>query len=268
MTTQRDHAAPKVTVLSTTPIKGFGLHHPTMVNLDSNGAVGDRDFFLVDDEQRLLSITRTGVFASWTANFDRETDVLTLSHPDGDSRTAEVVLGEVVVGDFEEDRLVPGRVVGGQWGQWLSELAGRPVTLVRADQPGGAFDVHAVTVLSEASVADLGKEASDPVIDPRRFRMLIGISGVDAYEEESWKSRQVRVGTALLRLQGPVPRCNATTRNPVSGERDLKTLALITSRRGMLPNDWGDGLNLGVYADVLVPGSVSVGDELVFPDDV
>ncbi|MCZ3385658.1 MAG: MOSC domain-containing protein [Actinomycetia bacterium] len=254
-----------MTVLSTTPIKGFALHHPESVSLDANGAVGDRDFFLIDEEQRLLSITRTGIFASWKADVDRDAHELALTHPDGRVLQDAVVLGEPVVGNFEEGRDVPGRVVGGKWAPWLSELAGRPVSLVRANESGGAFDEHPVTLLSDASVADL-REGASVAIDARRFRMLMGISGVSAYEEESWQSQTVRVGTALLRLEGPVPRCNATTRNPDSGERDLKTLALITSRRGMLPNAWGDGLNLGVYADVLEPGAVSVGDELVFTD--
>jgi uncharacterized protein YcbX len=67
-------------------------------------------------------------------------------------------------------------------------------------------------------------------------------------------------------MRGPVPRCNAVTRNPDSGERDLKTLALISQRRGMLPNASGEGLNFGVYADVVEPGTIKIGDELIFTD--
>ncbi|MFL6180862.1 MAG: MOSC domain-containing protein [Actinomycetes bacterium] len=262
MTSRSDTGAPHVTVLSTTPVKGFGLHHPDAVTLDVNGAVGDRDFFLIDNERRLFSITRTGVFASWVATFDAATDVLTLTHPDGTVLEDKTATGEEVVGHFDEGRDVRGFLVDGSWTRWLSELAGRPVSLVRAADAGYAFDVHPVTVVSDASVADLGKQAPTSSIDARRFRMLMEITGVGPYEEDSWDSRTVRVGTALLRMRGPVPRCNATTRDPDSGERNLKTLALITERRGMLPNAEGEGLNLGVYADVVEPGIVSVGDEL------
>ena len=52
--------APTVTRLFTTPIKGFGLGQPDSVTLQTNGAVGDRDFFVIDSSQQLLSITRTG----------------------------------------------------------------------------------------------------------------------------------------------------------------------------------------------------------------
>ena len=59
-----------------------------------------------------------------------------------------------------------------------------------------------------------------------------------------------------------MPRCNATTRDPDSGVRDVKTLRLIEEHRGQTPNDFGEGLNLGVYADVVTTGMISVGDEL------
>jgi uncharacterized protein YcbX len=254
-------------VLSTTPIKGFALHHPETVTLDANGAVGDRDFFLVDDELRLISITRTGAFASWVAAFDVDTGVLTLTHPDGRVLEDEVVAGDTrVVGHFDEGRDVPGTVVGGTWAKWLSDLAGKPVSLIRAEDPGQAFDVHPVTLVSEASVTDLGQQTESGSIDARRFRMLMVVAGAGAYEEDSWESRTVRVGTSVLRMRGPVPRCNAVTRNPDSGERDLKTLALISQRRGMLPNASGEGLNFGVYADVVEPGTIKIGDELIFTD--
>ena len=208
-----------MTVLSTTPIKGFALHHPDAVTLDANGAVGDRDFFLIDDERRLFSITRTGAFASWVAGFDAETDVLTLTHPDGRVLEDKAAAGEPVVGHFDEGRDVAGVLVDGPWTQWLSDLAERPVSLVRAADPGYAFDVHPVTLVSDASVADLGEQAPTGSIDARRFRMLMEITGVRPYEEDTWDSRTVRVGTALLRMRGPVPRCNATTRDPDSGEQ-------------------------------------------------
>ena len=70
--------APTVTRLLTTPIKGFGLGQPDSVTLETNGAVGDRDFFIIDSSQQLLSITRTGVFGGWQAQFDRDQGVLTL----------------------------------------------------------------------------------------------------------------------------------------------------------------------------------------------
>ena len=256
-------SAPTVTRLFTTPVKGFALAQPESVTLERNGAAGDRDFFVIDGNQQLLSITRTGVFASWQARFDGDSDVLTLVSSDGRVLEDKVTPGAGTVVDFWESHDVAGHVVGGPWSAWLSEIAGQPVQLVRAKSPGGANDVTAVTVLSEESVAELARVTNSESIDPRRFRMLINISGVEAYAEETWRPSMARIGTALVQMRGPVPRCNATTRNPDTGAKDLKTLRLIAEGRGMQPDEFGEeALNLGAYADVVEPGVVSVGDRV------
>ncbi len=256
---------PTVTRLLTTPIKGFSLAQPERVVLEKNGAVGDRDFFITDASRQLLSITRAGAFASWQAQFDRDRGVLTLTSSDGRVLEDEVVNAADLVVNFWESQDVAGNIVGGPWSGWLSEIAGQPVELVRATDPGGANDVAAVTVVSEESVAELGRATKSEPIDIRRFRMLINVSGVAAYEEETWRPATVRIGTAVLKMRGPVPRCNATTRNPDSGVKDLKTLGLIAEGRGMQPDEFGEGaLNMGAYADVVEPGVVTVGDRVEF----
>ncbi len=248
--------------LSTTPIKGFALDHPDTIELDANGAVGDRDFFLVDDKYRLFSITRSGAFASWHASFDRVRNLLRVASDDRQLE-APVTASESIAVDFTGTRPIPGHLVEGPWNDWLSEIAGRRVSLVRTDAPGAAYDEYAMTMLSDESIAELGRHTPDGSIDRRRFRMLIGISGVSAYEEESWRGRSIRIGSAALRMGGPVARCNATTRNPDSGESDLKTLHLIQQYRGRQANEFGDGLNLGAYAEVVTPGVISVGDDVL-----
>lgn len=255
-----DVRPPRVTRLSTTPIKGFALRHPTSIRLDANGAIGDRDFFLIDERHRLVSITKTGVFASWRADFDPEQDLLTLESGAGDRLRASIATAGPVVADFSGSRAVPGHIVAGPWADWLSDLAGRRLLLVRAKEAGEAFDEYPVTLVSDESIDAL---APDNKLDPRRFRMLIGFAGVEPFAEESWRRRHLQVGSAVLRMGGPVPRCNATTRDPDTGMSDLRTLHLIKQVRGRQPNEFGDGLNLGVYAQVVEPGTISVGDQLM-----
>ena len=52
------------------------------------------------------------------------------------------------------------------------------------------------------------------------------------------------------------PRCALTTRNPESGERDADTLRWIDETRGRVDGE----VCFGVYADVVEPGDVRVGD--------
>jgi uncharacterized protein YcbX len=92
--------------------------------------------------------------------------------------------------------------------------------------------------------------------------MLIEFSGGEAHVEDSWEGKVLEIGAAVLRGGGGVKRCAATTRNPDSGRVDLQTLRLITSYRGRRDSVLGVGATFGVYADVIKPGTISVGDIL------
>jgi uncharacterized protein YcbX len=46
----------KVTRLSTTPIKGLGLNHPDAIEISQIGAVGDREFFIIDENDQFIKL--------------------------------------------------------------------------------------------------------------------------------------------------------------------------------------------------------------------
>ena len=73
------------------------------------------------------------------------------------------------------------------------------------------------------------------------------------------------VGAAEIRIGGPVPRCAATTRDPDRGVRDLPAVQVIRAYRGLRDTFFGPGVPFGVYADVVTPGRVRVGDSLQLP---
>ena len=81
----------------------------------------------------------------------------------------------------------------------------------RARKRGGA------SLLSLASLQRLADEAHAPGVDPRRFRMLIGIDGASAHEEDGWIGKRVQVGEAVVVPGGNVGRCQVTTRDPDRG---------------------------------------------------
>ncbi|MCW2811646.1 MAG: domain containing protein, partial [Friedmanniella sp.] len=145
----------------------------------------------------------------------------------------------------------------------LSDLAAEPVRLVRTVEPSSGYDVHPVTLLSEASVAALGREADGSPVDRRRFRLLLTCDGLAPFAEDAWTGRDLAIGSALLRVGGPVPRCAAVQRHPDHDDRPLDTLRRIARLRGPQPSESGRTLNLGVYASVLRPGTVTVGDQLL-----
>jgi len=249
-----------VSRLSITAIKGFGIREVPEIDLRSHGAVGNREFFVVDEDHRLLSLTRTPAFVSYWAvvsddrlQVGRGADILLQDVP---------ALGGPVRSHFFGQRFVEGHRVLGPWDELLSDVARRRVGLVKAATPAGGFDVHPATLQSEASVAALGTEADGSALDPRRFRALITCDGMDAFEEDTWSGLSALVGSCALIIGGSVRRCAAIQRHPADGSPGVDALRLIKDRRGVRSTELGHGLALGVYAQISTDGVVKVGDQL------
>jgi uncharacterized protein YcbX len=248
---------PFVARLSVTPVKGLALHHPEELLLEECGAAANRRFYLVREDGRLFSGLHHGPLVRVRAVWDEDADRLALEFPDGAVVEDAVRLGAAVRTAVWGERFVPGRFVEGPWAEALSEFAGKPLRLVRADEPGGGNDLEPVTLVSEASVAELGRQAGRDVVDGRRFRMLVDLGGCQPHEEDSWNGRSARIGAAVLDVLGPVARCATTTRDPSTGTRDFDTLSAIEAYRGRRA---GKKIDFGVYGRVREPGRVRVGD--------
>jgi len=249
---------PNLARLNTTPVKGTSLLHPTTVRLTELGIPWNRRFHLVDAVGRLFSGGAHGPLVRLHASFDEEAGALTITFPDGPGITAAADgLGEAHVTDFW-GRPVPGRFVEGPLAGAIGAHVGRRLRLVRADAEGDGPDVHRLSLVSQASVRDLGSRSDRPGLDPLRFRMNLELDGCEPFEEHTWEGRQVRIGGAVVRVLGPVPRCVVTTQDPATGVKDFDTLKRIAEYRPLMANP--RGVPFGMYAEVEQPGWVSVGD--------
>jgi uncharacterized protein YcbX len=245
-----------VSRLSIAPVKGLALVHPDEVEVTATGVPEDRRFFLVDERGKLLDGTRDGPLFGVRASCDAEGTRLALAFPDGRVVDGDVELGDARVTAFWE-RPVRGRVVVGPWSDALSDFYGRHVRLHRADLAGGGTDQWPVSLVSEASLRRLAERAGVGEVDGRRFRMLVQVEGTGPHEEDAWIGSTVRIGGALVRVTTQDARCRMTTRNPDTGVRDLDTLRAIKDYRGVRN---GESIDFGVYAEVVEPGRVRVGD--------
>ncbi|MHB9756407.1 MOSC domain-containing protein [Streptomyces sp. BYX5S] len=254
--------AAHVTSLTTTAVKGLGVVRRDEVELTRTGVAGDRAFLMVDAEGNLISMTRTGAWAGFTAHYEAESGVLAVTCPDGTTVTDEVRLGDALEVDFFRHHKVPGRLVEGPWARVFSDRLGQPVRLMRPDADNGGVDLRPVTLLGDASVAELARRSGLDAVDARRFRMTLGFSGAEPHAEDTWEGRTLRVGEAVLRVEGPVKRCGAVNRDPVDGSGGVRALSLIKRYRGLGDSDLGRGVLFGVYADVLTPGRIRLGDAL------
>jgi uncharacterized protein YcbX len=252
---------PEVAWLSIAPVKGLALVHSEELVLGPEGVAENRRFYLVDAAGVRYSVRDHGPLVQVQPRYDADAERLTLSFPDGTVADGEVALGEEIVTDFY-GRDVSGRAVEGPWNAALSAHAGEAIRLVKTDRLGAGVDRGGgpVTLVSEASLAELAhrSDRSEPV-DGRRFRMLVGLEGCRAHEEDEWCGRELRIGEAVVRVLAPVARCAATTRNPDTGERDFDTLHAIKAYRGLRE---GKNIDFGVVGEVARPGRIRVGDRV------
>ncbi|HZR92187.1 MAG TPA: MOSC N-terminal beta barrel domain-containing protein [Gaiellaceae bacterium] len=248
----------EVARLSIAPVKGLALEHPEEIVLGRRGATGDRRFHLITAEGRLVNAKTCGPLVRIRPRYDAGTRRLALELGDGSPPVeGEVVLGGPVETSFY-GRPVRGRLVEGPWSEALSAFSGMPLQLVCADEPGAAVDrTHVVSLLTDGSLAALGRRAGVDAVDPRRFRMTVEVRGASEHEEDGWIGREVDVGGARIRVVGPVGRCAVTTLDPDSGVRDLDTLGVLAGYRTLRE---GKAFAFGVCGDVLEEGVVRIGD--------
>jgi MOSC domain-containing protein len=242
------------------PVKALHVVSPDEVELTHAGVVGDRRFWLLDRDRRLVNGKRHPELMRVQPEWDEASRRLALAFPDG-----SVVEGEVEPGELFEAELYgtphASRPVPGPWQEALSEFAGEPLTLLwseRGAQDRGNDRGGWASLISRGSLEQLGVEAgaTEPV-DGRRFRMLFEIDGVEPHEEDTWLGNRVLIGDAVIVPLGDVGRCVVTTCDPDTGLSDFDTLGLLAGyrREGVT-----EPLPFGVYCDVAVPGRVRVGD--------
>jgi MOSC domain-containing protein len=234
--------------------------HPAELELGERGVVGNRRFWLVDENRRLVNNKRQGPLVRIRPEWDEQTRELALAFPDG-SRVSGVV--ELGAQPFEVEMYgypLASRRVLGPWEDAISEFAGQRLTLLWAEE-GAPDRLHAGTVslVSRESLRRLAEVAGESELDGRRFRMLFEIEGVSPHEEDGWQGTHVRIGDATIAVNGDVGRCAVTTHDPDTGVPTVDTLkALARYRR----DGRTEPLPFGVYGSVVVPGRVRVGDEV------
>lgn len=155
-----------------------------------------------------------------------------------------------------------GRAAFAAWlAQFLEERAPEdshgPLTVLAAP-PGHRFTDNRkgfVSVLNLDSLRDLEARLGQPV-DPARFRANVLVEGWGAWREHGLEPGvTLRLGGVELRLLADIDRCLATHVDPRTGVRDLDMVGALRAGYGHIC--------CGVYAEVVLGGRISVGDEAV-----
>ena len=136
------------------------------------------------------------------------------------------------------------------------------VTLAEYESPPGTYyDMFPLMLMSEQSITHLQHALPNSSIDVRRFRPSIVIDspldrGDDPLPELSWVDRTATIGSATIEFVIACPRCVMVTRaiDDSVGE-DRAVLRYVVRELNQ---------DVGVYANIIEPGTISEGDELIF----
>ncbi len=130
---------------------------------------------------------------------------------------------------------------------------GQPLFLLRSAR--GMFDCQHLSLFSLASLRALAAEAGCP-IDPRQFRANLYIEPASSqpFEEETWAGRLLEIGDQVLTgVTQRDTRCMMVNLDPESGKQDPRVLRAVAQKH--------QG-QAGVYANVVRPGVIRIGDSI------
>lgn len=240
---------------------GRHLARPEAV-LDLGGPVGDRAYCLLDPARD--RVVRT---------VENPTMVQVVATLDG-SRLSVAVPGREPVGGVPEPsgevrtvdywgRREQVELVDGPWESVLSRHLGYDVRLARVLRPGGVVYGAPVSLVTTSSLEELGRRVGRPV-EAERFRatLVLETEGLPPHVEDDWVGRELRVGDAVVRVRGRVPRCAVVDLDPASGVRTVPLLRALAGYRRDVSE-----ICFGVDADVTEAGQVRVGGRAVLGRD-
>ncbi len=143
----------------------------------------------------------------------------------------------------------------------LPDFSVFPPELAEFESPPGTYhDCYPLMVMTTSALRALAAAVPESVVDVRRFRPSFvvdtGDDGADAstpgHPEFDWRGRRARIGSATIEFGAPCPRCVMVTR-----EIDESIPADPAILRHVV-RDLDQ--NLGVYATIVEPGRVQIGD--------
>lgn len=277
------------------PVKSMGGQTLTTTTVTAKGIPGDRAWAVRDQERggirggkRFPELMSCATRMLGDPSVDQPSPPVEIRCPDGtiiqsDGSQANAVLSELVGSAVRlwplvpEDQLDHYRRLPAEPGtdpeaalrevfartadEPLPDLSQFPPELFEYESPPGTyFDAYPLLLLTTNALADMQRAAPDSQIDVRRFRpnLLFDLSfdgrfPESAFPEGQWCGKTLRLGSAMLQVEMECPRCIMTTHGFSELPRDPSIMRALVQENGG---------NLGVYASVLEPGTVSVGDEV------
>lgn len=238
------------------PVKSLQGLAVDALEVDPTGVDGDRAWGIVDVATgRLMTAKRTAVLLAGSA----DDDGITL--PDGayvrfDDPGVDLALTAWL---DRKVRLVSSVDAGPVAYEMTFDPPDDDAEAFEIPVPEGTLlDITPVHLVSRATLAACQAARPDLDWDVRRFRPnLVAQLAGEPWDEQSWIGRELAIGSAVLRISGPMVRCAMPLRAQPGGiERQPELFRALSELNEAFPN------HLGMCLDVVEPGRVEVGEAI------
>ena len=280
------------------PVKSMLGESLTRAVLDERGVVGDRAYALLDVESGTVASAkvpkRWATLMGFSAVFVEEPvpgeapPAVSITFPDGSVRRSDDPDIDQALSDVlgREVKLIAVPPEGGAFEELWPEIEGLgPAEIIEATTarkedtgeaishfdvaafapPGRFYDLAALHVLTESTLARLRELAPDSDFDARRYRPNVVLSDTDpGFVENDWPGREMTLGDDVrLAYSFTTMRCVMTTLAQSDLPEDRNTLRTVAKNNRIhidKPEVAGVWACAGVYADVTAGGEIGVGD--------
>jgi uncharacterized protein YcbX len=221
------------------PVKSFGGERIRTVFVGPYGFQGDRHFATITPDGSVVTARRKTAILGFRARFPDPTQIeqARITAPNGQ---------ELAIDDPE-------------LGALLTTELGHEAQVARSG--AGLFDAAPIHIVTDTSLREVDGWVGHE-LDVARFRPNIVIElepDLPAFVEADWVGRHLKIGALIINIVSPTERCVVTTIDPDTLDRDRAVLAHLAAHRDNL---------FGIYAQVISPGWLRVGDPITLRSDI
>jgi uncharacterized protein YcbX len=235
------------------PVKSLQGEAVDAARVEVDGVAGDRRWGIRDQRTgRILTARRRPELLSASSTYGGDEPVITL--PDGSTvagpgKRTDRQLSEWLASPVS---LVPSSGHAGR-AEFFADATDDTSQAIEWTMPDGRYvDAAPILLLTTASLRTAAGHHPNGTWDVRRFRpnVLIALEG-DGWVEDSWVGHQIQIGAVTLIPTQPCVRCTMVTRSQPGLDADIDIFRSLARHHGGL---------FGVWSDVVIPGSLSLGD--------
>ena len=112
---------------------------------------------------------------------------------------------------------------------------------------------NSISLINLNSIEDFEKRINQKV-EFQRFRGNFYIDGIDAWEEQNWIGKNIKINNVLFKVERNIPRCVAINLKPKTDHSDLNLLQSLKKAY--------NHFDMGIYLRSLNDGKIKVGNAI------